>query len=51
MVKKIQMSRLKSDSESDSEVESKSGTELMGKLKPSSDSDSEWIVHKIFIFS
>ena len=37
MVKKIQMSRLKS--ESDSEVESKSGTELMVKLKPSSDSD------------
>ena len=37
MVKKIQMSRLKP--ESDSEVESKSGTELMVKLKPSSDSD------------
>ena len=43
-IKKIQMSRfinaeLKSDSESDSEVESKSDTELMAKLK--SDSDSE----------
>ena len=45
-VKKIQMSRfinaeLKSDSESDQEAESKSDTELMGKLKSGSDSDSE----------
>ena len=45
-IKKIQMSRfinaeLKSDSESDSEVESKSDTELMAKLKSDSDSDSE----------
>ena len=45
-VKKIQMSRfisakLESDLESDSKVESKSKTELMAKLKSSSDSDSE----------
>ena len=47
--KKIQMSRfintkLKSDSDSDSEleVESRSDTELMAKLKSSS--DSEWII-------
>ena len=45
-VKKIQMSRfisakLESDLESGSKVESKSKTELMAKLKSSSDSDSE----------
>ena len=45
-VKKKQMSRfisakLESDLESDSKVESKSKTELMAKLKSSSDSDSE----------
>ena len=45
-VKKIQMSRfinaeLKSNSESDSEAESKSNTELMAQLKSGSDSDSE----------
>ena len=45
-MKKIQMSRfisakLKSDSGPDSEAESKSDTELIAKLKSSSDSDSE----------
>ena len=43
-VKKIQMSRfinaeLESSSESDSEVESKSDTELMAKLESNSDSE------------
>ena len=43
-VKKIQMSRfinaeLESNSESDSEVESKSDTELMAKLESNSDSE------------
>ena len=45
-VKKIQMSRfisakLEPDSESESETESKSDTELMAKLKSSSDFNSE----------
>ena len=45
-VKKIHMSRfinaeLESDSEPDSKAESKCDTELMAKLKSSSDSDSE----------
>ena len=45
-VKKMQMSRfisakLESELESDSETESKSDTELIAKLKSSSDSDSE----------
>ena len=48
-VKKIQMSRfisakLESDSESDSKVASTCDTELMAKLKSSSDSDSEQII-------
>ena len=48
-VKKIQMSRfisakLEPDSESESETESKSDTELMAKLKSSSDFNSEWII-------
>ena len=45
-MRKIQMSRftsakLESDSESDSEAKSKSHTELIAKLKSSSDSNSE----------
>ena len=46
-IKKIQLSRfinteLNSDSDSELEVESKSDTELLAKLKSSS--DSEWII-------
>ena len=45
--KKIQISRLintKLESGSDLEAESKSDTELMARLKPSSDPDSEYII-------
>ena len=48
------MSRLintKLESESDLEAESKSDTELMARLKPSSDPDSEHIILlSIFVF-
>ena len=36
--------KLESDSELDAETGSKSDTELMAKLKSSSNSDSEWII-------
>ena len=36
--------KLEPDSESESETESKSDTELMAKLKSSSDFNSEWII-------
>ena len=55
-MRKTQMSRftsakLESDSESDSEAKSKSHTELIAKLKSSSDSNSEWItLLSIFVF-